>query len=273
MSSRSSTKGFVEELLVIDYSPTAVAFERHLVRYGDVELAESAFPLQLPSSAETKRVNSSRGIISAVRELLTDLAHRGRLKNTAILIGHQSDPFFPFHGKCDLTLKILQTIAEFSFARFNIQTRSPFVLLAVPLLKAFKAETTVTFAVETFSDSEHFACTPRLPRTSERIRTAQTLRGADIFVCVQAAPLTSVHNLPEEIDHYAAQLQSAADRIRICDINDIREAMPANNSSQAALNELPGALAREALEKVLGKLSPEKLINCTESAENAAIRA
>jgi len=106
-----------------------------------------------------------------------------------IVVGIESDPLNPFEGKFDVMVKCLEEIAVDPPASITIQTRSPLIVLALPLLKRLQDRLRVVIAVEAINDSIHRQFSPFLPRPSERISAARTLHRFGIHTQLQIAPI------------------------------------------------------------------------------------
>lgn len=110
------------------------------------------------------------------------------LSNTVIVLGSNSDPFLPFQGKFDTSLKIVEYLARLKPALLCIQTRSPLVVLTLPILKALGQHAAVNISLETRQEGQNSGSSLVLPRPSERIKAARILRKAGVPVLLQVAP-------------------------------------------------------------------------------------
>lgn len=135
------------------------------------------------------------------------------LSASCVILGSNSDPFVPFQGKFDWTLKIIERIAAARPARFILQTTSPLVLLAAPLLVALRERACVTIAFGALSDSLAHSITPGTPRPSERLQACRALQAAGVLVAAQLAPIAQ----EDELLEYAHTIRQVADRVMISD--------------------------------------------------------
>lgn len=106
-----------------------------------------------------------------------------------VVIGIQSDPFAPFTEKFDLLVKCLEEMALKQPGHITLQTRSPLIVLALPLLKRFGDRLSLVMAFEALNNSINSTFTPHLPRPSERITAARTLHRFGLDVHLQIAPI------------------------------------------------------------------------------------
>lgn len=158
-----------------------------------------------------------------------------------IILGAKSDPFIPFQGKFDSALRVIETMAALRPSMLFIQTRSPLIVLALPVLKSLGNAVCVTVALETVDETEAVRLTPSLPRPNERIKTARTLKNFGIRTLIQLAPTSS-----SSIKKLAATAVEIADHIIVCPESE---------------NRIDGRMASCTLNNLLQWKNPEKLIS------------
>ncbi len=120
------------------------------------------------------------------------------LRDQVVVLGSTRDPFAP--DSFDQALGILETLAHAGPRLLCVQTRSPLIVLALPVLKSLGDAVMVTIAFETLSNEVAQQYTPHYSRPDERFKAAQTLRRFGILTHAQVTSLTSERNLDRFID-------------------------------------------------------------------------
>jgi len=126
-----------------------------------------------------------------VKENAVDVLLRDSHKcfDKSVFVGSATDPYQPLERKFRITRKLLEVLLR-SFPRHvHIQTRSPFVVDDIPLLREFGERLTVGISIPTDSDIVRKAFEPRAPSIARRIATASALLDAGIAVEASVAPL------------------------------------------------------------------------------------
>ena len=85
------------------------------------------------------------------------------LDYSTIILGSAIDPFVPFRGKFDAALKATHFLASIAPKNLCLRTRSPLVVLLVPVLKALGSRARVAIALESRSDIVSRQAFPELP--------------------------------------------------------------------------------------------------------------
>ena len=106
------------------------------------------------------------------------------------IVGYNSDPFAAGENRFDIGLKLLELIAPNRPALLCIQTRSPLITLATPLLRGMQDSVAISVAFETERDSIARRSTPELPRPSERLTLLKTLDSLGFYTVTQLKPLS-----------------------------------------------------------------------------------
>lgn len=155
----------------------------------------------------------ARGEVELLEMHLMRLKKSGVLARTEIYFGVYGDPFHPFDEKFHVSLRFLELLSRYQPGRLVIQTRSPLIVLAAPVLERLKSCCTVTMGIETLSQEVAAELTPDLPQVSERLATMRTLRTFGLRVGVQMSPLLPYGNWREDAAAVAQILNQEADLI------------------------------------------------------------
>jgi len=162
--------------------------------FSQILNSEPLFPsrsscLALVSSAKQKtrhlqlsKEGSSYDRLTGIEDKLKRLSRQGKLATSRVIFGSKEDPFHPFEGKFDISLKVLKLFENYEVGHLLIQTRSPLVVIAIPRLKNLSERLTVSIPVESNMQSVFDAYCPGLPRIQERLSAAKTLRAFGIEV-------------------------------------------------------------------------------------------
>jgi hypothetical protein len=140
---------------------------------------------------------------------------KGELEHSCVFLGVQTDPFYPFEGKFDVTIKLLKLFEKYKPARLVIQTRSPLIVIAIASLKALADRISVTMVLETCIDNVAARYTPEFPKVSERIKAITALKRFRIPVDIQVAPLLPYGRKIEDAGRFADILVGYADHVYI----------------------------------------------------------
>lgn len=146
---------------------------------------------------------------------LERLSARGELRRATVVFGVCSDPFHPFDEKFAVSLKFMEMFERYAPGRLVIQTRSPLVLLALPVLKKLREVTYVSIGIETTRDAVRRRFTPTLPAIEERFKTVRALRSFHVKVGVQVAPLLPYGDWRADAADFAEKLAAVADFITV----------------------------------------------------------
>lgn len=128
------------------------------------------------------------------------------LDEAFILLGTVSDPFTL--ENLPNSLKILELLKDYPPNLVVIQTRSPYIVLALPYLKNLNAATNmfIRFGIETPLDEVSRAYTPDLPTPSERIKAVRTINNFNIKTIGLIAPLMPYGDIQKDAQDFAALL-------------------------------------------------------------------
>jgi hypothetical protein len=168
------------------------------------ELPGAELPILNLSLSRTKATSTSRISLGVLEQVLTAVhANYLNLEGPAgIVLGAKSDPFYPIQGRLDAALKTIELLAQMQPDGLIIQTRSPLILLAAPILLAIRDRLRVVIALEAPTDKDHHLFTPEYPRPSERLETALALADLGIHTVLQFAPISSSPEAQDLVQSY-----------------------------------------------------------------------
>src|SRR5690606_18913170 len=101
---------------------------------------------------------------------LVRLSDLGILRRSTIYFGTSRDPFFPFEGCFDGSMRLLELFARYAPGMLHVQTRSPLIVIALPVFTKLGKHCSVTIGFETHLEEVAAKYTPGLPRISERLK-------------------------------------------------------------------------------------------------------
>jgi hypothetical protein len=146
---------------------------------------------------------------------LERLSVRGELRRATVVFGVTTDPFHPFDEKFAISMRFLEMFERFVPGRLIIQTRSPLVVIGLPVLKKMKGSTFVTVGLETPLEEIRARYTPELPTVDERLKTVRALKRFGLKVGIQVAPILPYGDWRSDAGAFAETLSGAADFISI----------------------------------------------------------
>ncbi len=195
---------------------------------------------------------------------LERLSMRGELRRTTVVFGVTTDPFHPFDEKFATSMKFLELFERYAPGKLIIQTRSPLVVIGLPILKKVKSATSLAIGLETPDEEIRQRYTPQLPTISERWKTVRALKRFGLRVGIQVGPILPYGDWRNDANAFAEDLVAEADWVSVTSI------------AQAAGGARPnGVLARKLaadrqffwlradthkpLEAAIQRIAPEKL--------------
>jgi hypothetical protein len=228
-------------------------------------------PLSLEMEDQTAMLRSrytteSETSLAALEGRLALMQRKGELAQTIVYFGVNADPFHPFETRFDASIKFLNLFERFSAGQLVLQTRSPLLVVAMPVLRKLGSRLIVTIPVETSSPEAAAKYTPHLPKISERLRVANVLRKFGIKVHLQVAPMLPYGDIKKDAAAFAAMLIAHADYISIRPLVDgsegkTRKTVPSVVNKLAAERNFiwlrPDACKH--LEQCVSLLAPKKL--------------
>ena len=144
-----------------------------------------------------------------LREALKKIDSAGE-RPLIVVFGCLSDPFIPFEGKFDAALRIIESLAALRPEKLVIQTRSPLIVLALPVLKSLGTNVSVTIALEQEAGPNEY---PGSSPVLERVKAARALKSLGVPVTIQVAPLLR----KEKCGSFASLLAGLAGEIIVAD--------------------------------------------------------
>jgi DNA repair photolyase len=202
---------------------------------------------------------------------LMRLSQNGELGTSEIIFGCYSDPFFPFQGKFDVSIKALELFARYVPGHLTIQTRSPLLVIALPVLKRLGNRVTVSVAVETNDENSVYRYTPGLPRIEERLKMVTALRRFGIETAIQVAPVLPYGDWKNDAQKFAQTLIEHADFITVLAFNTLIE--KEGLSARAVKNQTGAArLAEDRKFHWLRADSANPLLNAIEAIDGTKLK-
>ena len=178
------------------------------------------FPLELGERAEVANLRSryplnKKNPLHELELNLMRLSRQGELSSALICLGVMSDPFLPFEGKFHASQKFLQLFTKYKPGLLMVQTRSPLIVLAVPVLQKLGKYVSVTIAIETHDQKMADRYAPELPAIEDRIRAANSLRRLGIEVNIQVSPLLPYGDWRKDAPGFADFLAVHSDYVHV----------------------------------------------------------
>jgi DNA repair photolyase len=152
--------------------------------------------------------------------LLMRLSKQGILSNATIVLGTAVDPFLPFENKFEVSSRFLSLFERYQPARLIVQTRSPLIVIALPVLKRLAKRLIVTVPLETGDDEAMQRYVPGLPNATERLKMMRALRKFGISVIAQVMPLLPYGDWRNDARAFATVLENSADFITLAPLCD-----------------------------------------------------
>lgn len=226
-TNRETTVGSdLEESVVyytVDSFANGIAFGQHKLPAG--EDPREYYGLRLKDDAELARLRSRYALHKSnpLHELelhLQRLSRQGQLNRSAIYLGTTTDPFYPFEGKFDASMKFLELFQRYTPGMLVVQTRSPLIVIALPVFKRLGRHAAVTIGIETHLEDSVARYTPGLPRVTERLKTASALRRFGVEVSLQVSPVLPYGDWKADAGKFAEILADHGDFIFVQPITD-----------------------------------------------------
>ncbi len=162
-----------------------------------------------PAAAWGEYVHPRTGIGERLRQELARLRGAGLLDETAIFMSSATDPYQAVERRMRLSRACLTALRDEPPGLLVVQTRSPFVLDDVALLRELGSRGWLSFTIETDRDEVRRALTPRCPAIERRWEAVAAARAAGVQVQVAVSPC-----LPySEPAQFGALLLAHADRV------------------------------------------------------------
>ena len=195
---------------------------------------------------------------------LKKLSKQGILGNAHIHFGVTTDPFHPFEGKFDASMRFLELFTKYTPGLLTVQTRSPLLVIAMPVFKRLGDRANVCFGIETQDESVVHELTPSLPRVAERLKAIQAFRRFGVPVSIQVHPVLPYGDRERDARAFAKLLVDHADSIHIRPLVQAGDKQVGNRLIQKKLaqKQLFTWLRNDAAEPLINaiqELAPEKL--------------
>jgi hypothetical protein len=148
------------------------------------------------------------------------LSRQGILRRSTIYFGVTTDPFYPFDGKFDASMRFLEIFQRYVPGQLVVQTRSPLLVIAMPIFTRLKQHAAVTIGIETPDENMVERYTPGLPRVEERLKTATALRRFGVEVTLQVSPLLPYGDWRKDAAGFAELLARHGDYVTVRPLSD-----------------------------------------------------
>lgn len=247
----------------VDSFAGGVAFGRTKVR--EPETWRDDLALALTDEEDLLRFRKrftldSKNTLPALEVELKELSEKGILRQTHIVLGSTTDPFYPFDSKFDGSMKFLSLFEKYTPGLLTVQTRSPLIVLAMPVLTKLGRRAAVTIGIETPDEDAIRRYTPGLPRAEERLKAARALRSFGVEVTLQVAPVLPYGDWRKDAAPFAELLIGAADKVYVRAMLDVGE----SNDAQMRARTMCKTLAQDRKFHWLRRDSAAPLINSLE---------
>ncbi len=205
-----------ERTLILDISESKLSFARF---ESSEPLKRNSLILKLFAEKHPaiKKNTIHADPIAATEIVLESLKVDSNLEDTTVYFGVEKDPFLPTNVQLASTLKILEMLSKSPIKKLVLQTRSPLVLLATPILKSLQSRLNVTMAVESLDMIGSRSLDAIYPKGRERIAAADSLTKIGIETTIQFSPIVQTRNSHLRIAEIAGILNSSPCHIRIVD--------------------------------------------------------
>ena len=200
----------------VDSFSNGIAFGQH--SSADVQDPREVYGLAIKDSTEVVPLRSRYALHkdspqSKLERHLMRLSQQGVLRSSTMYFGTTTDPFYPFEGKFDTSIKFLELFQRYTPGMLHIQTRSPLIVIALPVFKKLGKHCAITIGLETPLEEEANRYTPGLPRIEERLKTVRALRRFGVEVNLQVSPLLPYGDWKSDAPAFARLLVEHADHI------------------------------------------------------------
>ncbi|NLF24504.1 MAG: hypothetical protein GX589_02455 [Deltaproteobacteria bacterium] len=200
----------------VDSFSNGIAFGQHKLEQG--QDPREVYSLRLADDGEMIRLRSRYALhkekpLYELERHLMRLSRQGVLRSAIIYFGTTMDPFFPFEGKFDASMRFLELFRRYTPGILHVQTRSPLIVLALPVFKTLGKHVSITIGLETALEESVQRYTPGLPRVEDRLKTATALRKFGIEVALQVSPVLPYGDWRGDAKSFAKLLNKHADYI------------------------------------------------------------
>lgn len=207
----------------VDSFANGISFGQHSLEPGQDE--RDYYGLRLHDEGSVVRLSSRYALhkenpLHGLEANLMRLSRQGVLRSAVIYFGVSMDPFLPFDGKFEASMKFLALFERYTPGMLIVQTRSPLVVIAMPVFKKLGQKVAVTIAVETPLEEMVQRYTPGLPRVAERLKVATALRRFGVKVNMQVSPVLPYGDWKNDAANFAELLCEHADSLHVMPLTD-----------------------------------------------------
>jgi hypothetical protein len=191
------------------------------ISIGRIDPSGSGLELEMdgerstPMSLRSRYVNKQGEPLVDLERHLQRLSARGELRRATVVFGVTTDPFHPFDEKFATSMKFLEMFDRYVPGRLVIQTRSPLVVIGLPMLKKVRETTYVSIGIETPLEEVSRRYSPDLPTVEERWKTVRALRRFGLRVGVQVSPMLPYGEWRKDAQAFAEKLCHEADFVSV----------------------------------------------------------
>ena len=255
----------------VDSFANGIAFGQH--RIPEEADPRDFFALRLQNDSEQIRLRSRYALdkknpLHELEKRLKDLSQRGILRRSHIYLGVTNDPFLPFNGKFDASMRFLDIFQRYTPGLLTVQTRSPLVVIAMPVLKRLGRHASVTIGIETPLEEARKRYTPELPKVTERLKAAAALRRFGVEVTFQVSPILPYGDWRKDAAAFAELLDQNADYVHVQSITDGTDSKERRIRSSCLVQKLAQDRKYHWLRPdtgtplcvALGEIAPQKLL-------------
>jgi hypothetical protein len=243
------------------------------ISIGKAGEGEKNYQLQIDGNSKSSPGGlRSRYVLNAGEPLgdlerhLSKLSSRGELRRTTVVFGVTTDPFHPFDEKFATSMKFLELFERFAPGKLVVQTRSPLIVIGLPVLKQLRHNTFVQIGLETPLEEVRSRYTPELPSVAERWKTVRALRRFGFKVGIQVGPILPYGDWRNDASAFAEALAREADFISV---QSVADTFGGGRPQGTLASKLAAdrqffwlrADARRPLCAALERLAPEKLFH------------
>src|SRR5262249_14743199 len=135
--------------------------------------------------------------------------------NSVLYFGMATDPFYAFPKKFEMTMKCVELIERYQPGLLVLQSRSPMILSALPMLKLFGSRAVAVIPLETPQERVIQQFTPGQASAADRISAADGLRKQGVRVNLQVSPVLPYGDFYRDAWSFAELLAEHADYVTL----------------------------------------------------------
>lgn len=207
-------------VLVVDSYARGISIGRAGGEEKSYQLQLDGNPKAGPGGLRSRYVLQAGEPLGDLERHLAKLSSRGELRRTTVIFGVTTDPFHPFDEKFATSMKFLELFERYAPGKLIVQTRSPLIVIGLPVLKQVRHSTFVQIALETPLEEVRLRYTPELPTVSERWKTVRALKRFGFKVGIQVGPILPYGDWRADAGRFAEELAREADFVSVQSIAD-----------------------------------------------------